>query len=159
VVDVNWALLVPAEELQGEDEEDTTLLRRQYQNAVDFLESHEWCDEVSGGYFGGGVGGIIAVFLLRLTSSEEEVPDYLWVLTGDIPPAYLVTDIISTPHEALITYIELRREWCEAVLEGRSIDDIMPVNVPPKKKWARELESRMGFLEREVLSLMPGAPE
>jgi hypothetical protein len=43
------------------------------------------------------------------------------------------------------------RRWVEAVNLGQSIDDLIPVNAPASPEYAAKLESRLAFLEEEVI--------
>ena len=62
---------------------------------------------------------------------RRDVDELLWVVVGDIPPAYLVTDDAPDPVAALQAYIREMRRWIEAVRLGRPIADLIPVNALP----------------------------
>jgi hypothetical protein len=68
--DAPIAGVVPVELLAGGDDEDTALLRGMSQDAEAYLRSFSWCKEVQGSFFGGGVGGIIAVFLFNIRAAQ-----------------------------------------------------------------------------------------
>ena len=143
-------------DIQGEDPDDTIALREQHEEAKEFLLGFDWCSAIVEEYFCGGIGGVLSISFFRILPNEPEVDEYLWVVAGDIPPAYLVIDDLLTPAEALEGYIELMDEWCVAVMNGESVEDLIPVNVPPTKKRARDLESRLRFLEQHILPGMAG---
>ena len=46
------------------------------------------------------IGGVVAVFLFRI-DGPPEVDPLLWVVVGDLPTAYLVTDDAPSPAIAL----------------------------------------------------------
>lgn len=71
------------------------------QDAKEFLSSFTWCKEITELYFGCGIGGVIAVFLAQIIPSESTVDDWLWIVVGDVPPAYLVVDYSTVPADAL----------------------------------------------------------
>src|SRR5262249_36635486 len=129
------ARVVPADRMRGDSQEDTALLRGMRADAERFLGSFAWCGGVTEAYFGLGVGGIVAVLLFRIRPAGAGVDEWLWVVTGDLPPAYLVTDQAPNPACALKGYIDLMREWVEAARSGRPVVDLIPVNVPPTPEW------------------------
>jgi hypothetical protein len=90
---------------------DTALLKEMLTEASRYLASFPWCGEIEKTYFGLGVGGIVAVFLFRVAPSQPNVDEWLWVVVGDVPPAYLVTDGAPNPACALKVYIGLMKEW------------------------------------------------
>jgi hypothetical protein len=73
------------------------------------------------------------------------------VIVGDLPSAYLVTEVSKTPSAALRAYIHEIKRWVELAKKGRSSRDVIPVNVPPTPKWAKQLGGRLKFLERNVV--------
>src|SRR4051812_48819734 len=99
--------VVPAAMLAGEDAEDTALLRGMLERASQYLRSFRWCADIEEAYFGLGVGGVVAVFLFRIRPAQTGVDPLLWVVVGDVPSAYLVTDRAPSPACALEGYVEL----------------------------------------------------
>jgi hypothetical protein len=135
----------------GEDDEDRELLRQMAADARTYLEGHSWCERVTDLRFGDGIGGVVAVFLAQIVPARDDVDESLWVVVGDIPPLYLVTDDVATPKEALESYVALRRDWVEAVRERRSLDGLAPVNAPPTPANVDALASRLDFIETEII--------
>ena len=148
---VDSTRLVPIEDLQGDSEQDTALLRRMADDARAFLTEQTWCLGVERMWFGLGVGGIVAVFLASISTTSSDVDDTLWIVVGDLPSAYLVTDESPDAVEALKTYIAEMRLWIEAARTGVGFDEVIPVPVEPTREAADSLEKRLAFLEREVL--------
>ena len=149
---IDMTRVVPAEEMKGDSAKDTDLLKGMRGEAERYLTSFHWCERVSESYFGLGVGGIVAVFLFRIRPAQTGVDEWLWVIVGDLPSAYLVTDDAPNPACALRVYVNLMKEWVEAAAAGRPVDNLIPTNVPPTPEWARELKTRLGFLEQKILS-------
>src|SRR5205085_1864805 len=87
--DAPIADVVAVELMTGDDDGDTALLRRMSQDAEAYLRSFSWCKEVLGSFFGGGVGGIFAVFLFNIRPARPDVGSWIWIIVGDIPSAYL----------------------------------------------------------------------
>jgi hypothetical protein len=146
---------VPGARLWGEDAEDTRLLKGMLREARTFVTSFRWCRCLKKISFGLGVGGIVAVFLAKIEPAEADVDDELWVVVGDVPPAYLVTEESPDPKAALRAYIAEMRRWIRAVRAGRSTRELIPVNAPATREMAKRLEIRLDFLEQKVLPSKP----
>jgi hypothetical protein len=147
--DAPIAGVVPVELMTGEDEEDTAFLRGMSQDAEAYLRSFSWCKEVQGSFFGGGVSGIIAVFLFNIRPARPEVSSWIWIIVGDIPSAYLPLEDAPSPAEIFKTYLRGMSKWVELAREGRSgtaDDGVPPVNVPATPEWAERLEQRLHSL-------------
>lgn len=143
--------IIPVEQMAGEDEEDSALLREMEDNAEKFLKFFPWCLEIQESFFGAGIGGIVAIFFFRIAPSRPDVDEWLWVVVGDMPPAYLVIDRCKTPSEAIEAYIEEMSEWVELARHGQESADVIPVNVPNTPEWAENLSSRLKTLKTILL--------
>lgn len=117
-----------------------------------FLESHPWCKRIVRGMFDRGWGYIIAVFYFTIEPAHDDVPNHVWVIVGDLPPAYI--DVESNPNGACAIdgYVLEMQRWVDQVLEGRSVAERIPVNVPPTKEWAERLQGRLQIIREEVLA-------
>jgi hypothetical protein len=145
-------------DIAGEDTEETAYLLDLASTAKEFLTSFRWCQSVSEIYFGDGVGKIVGIFLCRIGPAERGVDEWLWVIVGDIPPAYLVTDDCKSPGEALGRYVEEMSKWIALAREGKSSEDVIAVNVPPTPEWAEKLRRRLEMLEKLLRPRMEPPP-
>jgi hypothetical protein len=147
---VDLSRLVAIENIRGEDDQDTASLREMAGRAQSYLLSYPWCASTGDAYLGFGVGDVAAVFLFRarLKSGAEEL---LWVIEGDLPSAYLVTDQARTPADALETYSGLMQEWVRAVRTGADSSEVFPVDVPANGEYASMLEKRIELLRRDII--------
>lgn len=137
--------VVPVDRMAGDDEEDTKLLREMLQEARHYILSFSWCEFVLASYFGGGVRGILAIFLFHISSARPGVDKWMWVVVGDIPPAYLPLQDCASSREVFNAYIAGMKRWVELAREGREAspaDCVPPVNVPPTREWAESLDRR-----------------
>jgi hypothetical protein len=99
------------------------------------------------------VVGVIGVFLFEFEPARPGVDDRLWVVVGDLPPAYLVCDHASTWQEALGAYVDEMRRWVKAVQEGSGLEDVIPVNAAPTTEHAGLLETRLDFVEENFINV------
>ena len=139
------------------DDEDARLLRAMAGDARSYLEGQGWWRSIDRLDLGFGIGGVVAVFWAETTPVSEEVDASVWVVVGDIPPLYLVTDRAPGPLDALDVYIELMQEWVDAVKASRPVDHLPPVDAPPTSANAEALDRRLGLL-REIVAEARAAP-
>lgn len=120
--------------------------------ARDFLEFYDWCSAILAEYVGFVYPGIVGVFLFKIKPSKPGVDEWIWVIVGDLPPAYLTCDGCRNPAAALDGYIGAMNEWVEAAEAGKSVKNLVPVNVPASPKNADMLKVRLKFLDENILS-------
>jgi hypothetical protein len=152
MTNVDMRTVIPAAAMVGEDAEETELLRASLREAAAFLESYNWCHGIMEAYFGLGIGGVVAVFLFRI-DAPPSVDEWLWIVTGDVPPCYLVTEDASTPLAALEIYCDLMQDWVAAVRSGRPLNEVVPVDTAPTERNAAALHTRISFVRKEVIPM------
>ncbi|RUU14988.1 hypothetical protein EOD10_13170 [Mesorhizobium sp. M7A.T.Ca.TU.009.01.3.2] len=128
--------------------------KRDRRRARAYLESHRWISAIKGEYLGYRLDGVIYVFLFEFIPAEPNVPSWTWVIVGDLPSACISCHYAKTPYVALDGYIGAMEEWVEAAREGKSVEDIIPVNVPATPEYAERLGGRLNFLRKNVLPLL-----
>ena len=121
------------------------------QQARNYLTSYRWCRNIRDAHLAFGVGGVIGVFLFAIEPAEAGVDDTLWVVVGDLPPAYLVCDKTPDWRGALHNYIYEMRRWIAAVRSGASLDDVIPVAAAATTEHADMLESRLDFIQQQLI--------
>ena len=117
-----------------------------------YLIKQKWCAKIDESYFGIGIGGIVAVFLFRITPSRNGVDGLVWVVVGDLPPLYITVDNAPNPACALDGYLGAMSEWAEAAIAGKSVSALPPVYAEPTPGNGRKLKKRLEFVDKEVLS-------
>lgn len=138
--------LIPAESTVGDDEQDTILLRKMADDAKRYISSFSWCDAVLNSYFGGGAGGIFAVFFFHVRPSRPDVEPWIWIIVGDIPPAYLPLTDCKSPAEVFRTYIRGMSNWVELARKGQTgtpEQGVPPVNLPATPEWADRINQKL----------------
>jgi len=148
---VDLKKLTPAEQIAGENAEETGLLKEMLQNATAYLRNFQWCPPIESIYMGCGIGGVVAVFLFHFREPVQGTDEWLWVIEGDLPEAYLVLDQADNPASALELYCNLMEAWAKAVLESRPVKDIFPVNAKPSLNNANNLLKRLNFIRTQLL--------
>ena len=143
--------VVPLVQMLGEDEDETSRLKKMVETAQQFLLDFAWCLSIKDFYFGDGIGDVVAIFLAQIEPASPDIDGYLWVVVGDLPPAYLVTDDAHTPRLALESYIDVMRTWVACVQDGGNLHEVFPVKVPATDEWAEALESRLNALEEKII--------
>lgn len=90
--------------------------------AAEFLAGHPWWRGMRRMMFGCSVVGAAAAFLVELGAPVGTGKDsWLWTVCGFGPAAYMVTDRITEPSDALLVYAELAEDWLsEIVRHGRN---------------------------------------
>jgi hypothetical protein len=142
--------VVSLDQMVGGDDEDTELLRVMASGAEKYVLSFSWCKGIREIYFGDGYGGVVAVFLFHVEPSELSVDEWLWVISCDVSPAYLVTDSCKTPSQALEGYIDEVSKWIKLAQRGCSSTDVIPVYMPATPENAADVEKRIKLL-RDVI--------
>ena len=150
---VNVEKMKPVDSIEGQDAVDTKLLKEMAVEARNFICAKEWCEHLDRQYLAYGVGGVVAVFFVQITPLWEGVDTCLWVIVGDLPPAYIVIEDNPTAADALDGYCSEMEAWIEAVPNGESVDELIPVNVPPTNEYAEQLSGRLVFLCSRILPL------
>ncbi len=119
--------------------------------AINYIRSFAWSGELLEMYDGFQEPGILGVFLVHLRPAQPQVDEWLWVVVGDLPPAYLVADDNPTVAQAVTGYADEMQRWADAASAGAPVDNLIPVNVPPTKEFADMLSSRLSILRGTVL--------
>jgi hypothetical protein len=136
----------PAASAVGEDDEESAHLQAMHEDAVRYIQSHEWAGPIRETSLALGIGNIIALFLFEFIEPVASTDQQLWVGVGDLPPAYFVTDRAPDAASALTAYCELMDEWVGAIMEGGSLSDVFPIDAPLTIDNAAQLEGRLGFI-------------
>jgi hypothetical protein len=126
--------------------------------AANFIRSFGWSGELLEMYEGFHEPEILGVFLVHLRPAAPQVDEWLWVVVGDVPPAYLVADDNPSVPQAVEGYIGEMQRWVDAAREGRPVDELIPVNVPPTREYAAMLASRLKVMGGTVLDVIRTGP-
>ena len=149
-VDVSKMILIDT--IMKKDIKDDLSIYSLTVEAKQFILNKKWCKNIINGYLAKSIEGIMCVYFFEIEPSQKNIDNYLWVIVGDIPPAYLVIDNSPDANSAINTYVNEMRIWIKAVKNNESLENIIPLNVPPEEKYADMLETRMVFIEKKILN-------
>ena len=144
-------MLMPVEAIKGEDETDTELLNKMAVQARNYITSFKWCLPITAMYLADGIGGIIAIFLVEFDGKIDGTDDRLWVVVGDLPPAYMVVESDDCAREALERYCLLMDDWVNAVRGNGDFGSAYPVSAPRTEEYADMLQSRLDTLRESII--------
>jgi hypothetical protein len=148
-----WMEVKPASEIEHPEVRDLA------ERAQHFVQSFAWCDRVTACSLGFAVAGVIGVFSVDLVPADPAADPTVWVVVGDLPPAYIAYEAGETWQDALRGYVEEMGLWVSAVRDGQSVKELIPVNVQPSTAYADKLNTRLDFIRTEFLDVKPESLE
>jgi len=116
------------------------------EDAKQYISSFRWCETILSSYFGGGVGGIFAIFFFHIRPTSFDVAPWIWIVVGDIPSAYLPVTDCESPAEVFRSYLPGMNRWVEFARKGQNgtpEQGVPPVNVPATPEWAERLNQKL----------------
>jgi hypothetical protein len=138
--------------VRGDDDLDDKLLHEMAEEAIRYVQSFSWCIELREKYVGDGYGGIVALFLFRVTIRGSEEPEWKWAIVGDMPSCYLKVEAFTSPQAALCRYIEGIEDWIATPENERaSRKGLPPIEVPPGEEFIEMLKTRLDTLREHIL--------
>jgi hypothetical protein len=147
---VNLKLLTACDWMEGEDEEESALLKSMLEEALAYVASFSWGSSVLEKYIAYGVGGVLALFLFRFGESGQS-EEWRWVVVGDLPPVHFLTTQASDRAAALRAYCDMMDAWSMAILANKPIAGLFPVRAAATRENAEMLQSRIGFIRSQIL--------
>jgi hypothetical protein len=125
--------------------------KKLFNEATQFLLNQVWCERVISSYEGLVVEGVIGVFLFNLVPATSAADHWIWIVVGDLPPAYIAVVECPNPACALDAYIGAMEQWVNAIKAQASTAELIPVSAPPTLENALALEKRLNFLDTRIL--------
>lgn len=116
-----------------------------------FIEGHKWCKSVEKQWLAKGWENILLVFFFEIVPNSTDADDKVWVIVGDLPPAYIDVESATNETEAIQVYIEIMDDWVQCVKKGESVENCYPINVPPTDEHAEMLDTRLNFIRDYLL--------
>ncbi len=137
-----------------EDHEGFDAIEKEARN---FLTTYTWCPPVEGVYVGCYCPPVVAVFAYKVEKSppigidSTDILEWIWVVAGDLPPAYLINEEITDALVALAGYTAVASDWVKAVEGGDTVDDFVYFDLPADKEHAAMLRPRIDLLKQHFL--------
>ena len=122
-------------------------------DAEAFLASHMWCGQVGTGRLAFAIPAVLGVFLFDVVPNQPDVDSTLWVVVGDLPPAYIALPPAASWQEVLAGYVDEMQRWVAAVRAGAPVGDLIPVAAAPTLEYADLLARRLEFLETNLIAV------
>lgn len=119
--------------------------------ARSFISFYDWVSSIRTEFLGAEVDGILYAFLFEIVPARSDVDQWIWVIVGDIPPAYITCEDAQNPYEAVDAYVGAMEEWVNAAQDGKSVANLIPVNVPASPANAVMLNRRLKFIDERIL--------
>jgi hypothetical protein len=141
--------------VQWAESDDGELFDPMVHAAKGFLLQFRWCREVVDLKVGIAAPGVVAVFLAQIATDSADVDDFVWVVVGDLPPAYIVLDRAPDSRRALSCYADEMDRWVHAVEAGQAVQGLIPVDGAATVRNAEALKVRLAFLRSEILNDRP----
>lgn len=116
--------------------------------AEQYLSSLNWCKKIIEGCVVKEWGYILAIFYFKIEPSiNSNADNFVWVIVGDLPPAYIDIQSAKNEYEALNSYVFLMEDWINHAKKGLSVDECFPINVEPTEEYAAMLASRVEIIK------------
>ena len=118
-----------------------------------YLTSFTWCDKILNGWLVKDWGYMLCIFYFEINPAYGSGADnFVWIVVGDIPPAYIDIQSATNKLEVLEIYVNLMEEWISNVEQGKSIENCFPINVEPTLKYANMLSSRISIIKSDFIT-------
>jgi hypothetical protein len=128
---------------------------RMLNDAHQFMMERSWQKKILDFWCGIMEPNLVGAFLYKIVPARDDVPPYHWVVIGpEIPHAYISIEDALNPACAIDSYASVMEDWILAVEEGRSLDEVYPVEVPAgmdAKVYAAKLAETLERIDRTVL--------
>jgi hypothetical protein len=127
-------------------------VRRVGEGAQALLLRFSWCKRILRAEVGFALPGRFGVFHFDIEAARPSVPESLWVVFGDLAPAYFSGPTLLDWRAVLAVYVERMQRWATDILQGGDGEDIIPI-LPSRSDaaTAMALLNRLGVL-RDILA-------
>jgi hypothetical protein len=127
-------------------------IEKLYNEAYNYLKNQNWCIEVLDSWFDRGLADKLAVFYFKIIPCKG-ADEYVWIITGDIPHAYIDTESAPNGACAIKVYSEIMEDWIKAVKDSENMNKVFPIDIPASEKYANMLSSRIKFIRKNLLPM------
>lgn len=119
-----------------------------YDQAMNFILSRDWCLSIRETYVGIFNPGLVSVFLFRVNSARQDLPEWAWVVVGNLPHLCMTVANRRNPAQALASYIDQLDVWSQAALNSQTIEGMPSDVVPATPEWGESINHTVSYLKR-----------
>jgi hypothetical protein len=138
-----------------DDDIEAPALAAMAQDARAYMASLQWAPPVAELLLAYGIGGLMAVFLVRyahpVAAGQSKGDREAWVVVGDMPSMCFETETATTPILALRLYAAIAQDWADNVLKGADLSQSYPVRTEPTREHAKMLKTRIQFIRKKII--------
>ncbi len=159
--DIDWSRLTPMHNTHFPNDVDREHILTLAQRAEEYLLRFDWCRGIGDGsgiveggrWYGTGIDRYVGIFLLEAVVDPrwKGLDTWTWVIVGDVPPARISPWYARNPYQAINSYAGEMQAWVDAVRQGLSIDELIPVNVAPSREFADMLATRLELINKFLI--------
>ena len=124
-----------------------------------YLAAQPWMSRIEDTFLDREMSGKVAVFFFEIAVTKLCPDSGIWVIVGDIPPAFIDIAHCKNGAQALLSYCYNMAEWVYAVDDNKSVDKLIPVvyhgtfrPVDPAEVFASFLWDRIDMIRNSVMS-------
>lgn len=148
MVDIDTSKMFALDVLDLGDEIENSSIKLLAEEVESYLSRYSWFVRVNRLLYAAGFSKVV-VFFVEIESRRYD--KQLWLVAGDLPFAHLVVDDLPNAKEVLIAYVEIMREWINAVENDGDLKECFPIRVAPTRENAVELAQRLDFIEKRYI--------
>lgn len=119
--------------------------------ATEYLKAQTWCEQILKQFYCATWNDLFGIFYFEIAPSTINVDKNVWIVVGDVPPAYIDIESAQNECEVIESYIYIMRNWVDAVENNGNIANCFPINVPPTREFSEMLKIRLTLIEDEIL--------
>jgi len=116
-----------------------------------YLSSHPWCQNITNGWLFTNLGEVLCIFLYQIENSQSPTDNLIWVIVGDLPPAYIDSKEIGNTRKVVEVYIYLVKDWIEHAENARNMEQCYPLLSGWTEEHVEMLKVRADLLEKSIL--------
>jgi len=125
------------------------------EEAHEYLNAHTWCQNIINGWLFSNLGKVLCIFLYQIENNQSPEDNFIWIIVGDFPPAYLDSEGVKNTREVVEAYIYLVKDWIGHAENGQSMEQCYPLLTSWTEEHIKMLKARVELLEKSILPQLP----
>lgn len=120
-----------------------------------FLAGQHWVSRVHGVTPVFAIAGTLGVFRCAVIPSQPDADVMVWVVVGDLRPAWVLHEPGDSWQDALAGYVDDMERWVAAARAGKPLSDVIPVDVARTGEYLDEFAARLEFIRTRLVDVDP----